>query len=122
MSISDDINTKIVFSSTAIAKSGTSTSADIDLSDYKPLGYFSLQLTVTGDGTAQIKYQLSNDGDTFVTPTSAQDIVTAHTKTTGTSGVDIYSFFPEPAKYIRIVATETGGANTITVTGILFIQ
>lgn len=94
-----------------IAASGTAYSQVLDLSRDQPDGHFSMQVVATGSGTVKLEYLLSNDGTTFVTPTGASDIVTAHT-----SGNDMYSISPMLARYIKFLATETGGANTITIT------
>ena len=118
----NQIFTKTIFSAEAIVASASATSSEIDLASIKPSGYFSLQVTVTGDGTAKLTYSISNDGTTYVTPTGAPDIKTAHVKTTGTSGTDIYSFSIEPARYLKIIVTETGGANAIAVTATIAIQ
>ncbi len=90
----------------------------------KPTGYFSLQVIATGSGTAKIEYELSNDATdiasavaNWITPGTAVDIVTAQT-----SGSAMYSFAPMLAKWLRLVVTETGGGNTITLTINLAIQ
>jgi hypothetical protein len=96
----------------------------IDLSYYATFGFFSLQLYVTGDGTGKFEYETSNDGKKFITQTATADqIVIDFTKTSGpaSNGEDLISFEPEPTKYIKIKATETGGISTITVTAILFV-
>ena len=113
-----DIITNTVFNARAVAASTTIYSVPMDLGrQFKPRGYFSLQVVSTGTGTAKITYQLSNDGSTFVTPATATDIVTAHTV-----GSNFYSFSPAMAKFIRIVAEETGGVNPITLTATLAVQ
>jgi len=95
----------------------------IPLAQYRGDGDMSLQVKVTGDGTAQITYYLSNDGTNFRTPAGSSDIVTAHTKSSGSSGLEIYAIdLPMVAKYMKILVTETGGADTITVTLDLCMQ
>jgi len=121
----EHINTNAVFASTAIAASGTAYSQIIDLNNFKPDGYFSLHITAaSGTGTAKIEYEISNNGTAFLEPTSASDIVLAHTVTSGpaTDGKNIYSFDPEMCRYMRIKITETGGANPITISATLAIQ
>ena len=102
----------------AIALSQNAASDIIELNRYVSNGYFSLQYYVTGDGTVKFEYQLSNDGVNFVEPSSASDIASSITKTSGpgSDGRDLVSFSPPPAAYMKIVATETGGANSVTVT------
>jgi len=113
-----------IFSAVTVDAAGNEVSEAIDLDDYKPEGFFSLQITLTGDGTGKFEYQLSNDGTNYFTPSSGSDIVTAHTVASGPGGdgKDIYTFQPELAKYMKIKVTETVEANTITVTADLAIQ
>lgn len=112
------------FYTTAVSASGTADSSVIDLSRLKPEGYFSLQLAVTGSGTVKVQYMLSNDGTNYVIPSSATDIVTGFTSSSGpgSDGKDVFSFQPEIAKYIKLRVTETGGSSSATVTGTLAIQ
>jgi hypothetical protein len=118
------IRTFDVFKAEAIAASGDATSGVVDMNQNQPAGYFSIYIELTGTGTAQVVYELSNDGVNYLTPVSASDIVAAHTAASGAgaNGKDLYSFTPELARYIRIKITETGGANPIVVTAVLAIQ
>lgn len=83
---------------------------------YDSQGYFALQGTITGDGTAKIEYWTSLDGTTYREPTGATDIISGFTKTSGpaSDGRFYIQFQPDFCKYIKIVITETGGLNTIT--------
>ncbi len=122
----------VIFNSRVVAASTTQRSVPIDLSSLKPAGFFSLHVSVTsGSGTAKIEYELSNTklkcndpAVVYVTPSSATDIVTAHTVTSGpdSDGNDSYSFEPELASCLKIAAAETGGINPITLTATLDIQ
>jgi len=105
-----------------IAASESYTSSAIDLSQAR--GYFSIQYTITGNGTVTLSYTLSNDGTTYLTPSGSSSIATGLTKTSGPggSGKDILPFTPPIAKYMKIVATETGGVNSATVTSVLNVQ
>jgi hypothetical protein len=120
----DKITTFKTHDGVTIALSGSSTSSEINLSSYRPNGYFSIQVALTGDGTAKFEYLLSNDGTNYLEPSSASDIGTGLTKTggPGSDGKEIYSFSPELAKHMKIKVTETGGANSITVTVTLSLQ
>lgn len=115
-------NTYRIFTSTAVSAGGSATSGAVDISNAR--GYFSIQYAVTGDGTLKLTYQLSNDAITWITPSSATEIATGLTKTSGpgSNGKDIVTFSPEMAKYIQIVATETGGANSATITAMMAVQ
>lgn len=115
-----------LFDAQSIAASGNSSqpAQAIDLQRYAANGFFSLQYLITGDGTAKIEYNLSNDGSTWLEPSSATDIGSSLTKTTGpgADGKDILSFSPELARFLKIKVTETGGANAVVVTIHIAIQ
>jgi len=117
------INTKLIFDAVTVAASADSTSDALDLKN-RPEGYFSLQVTLTGTGTAKIEYLLSNNGSDYLVPSEAEDIVTAHTVASGpgADGKDIYVFEPEMTKFMKIKVTETGGANAVVVTITLAVQ
>ena len=117
------INTKLIFDAVTVAASADSTSDALDLKN-RPEGYFSLQVTLTGTGTAKIEYLLSNNGSDYLVPSEAEDIVTAHTVASGpgADGKDIYIFEPEMTKFMKIKVPETGGANAVVVTITLAVQ
>lgn len=76
-------------------------------------GYFSLQWTITGDGTAKFEVFSSNNGTDFMDVNA--DIITGQTKTTGPSGdgKNMTSFVIIPCVMFKIRVTETGGASAI---------
>ena len=117
-----EIQTKLIFNAQEIAAGGNAVSDAINLQGID--GYFSIQVALTGDGTAKFEYLMSNNNSDFLEPSSASDIATGHTKTSGpgADGKDIYAFDPDLAKFMKIKVTETGGANTITVTVTSAIQ
>ncbi len=120
-----NIRTTLIFDTESISLSQSATSRVFDMGSTKPGGFFSIHVKdLTDDGTLKLTYELSADNITYVTPSSASDIVTAHTKTSGpnSDGENLYSFTPELARYMRIVATETGGGNAIVVTAYIIIQ
>lgn len=105
-------NTNTVTISTGtISASGSYTTDAYDCSELQ--GYFSLQWTVTGDGTMKAEVLTSNDGVNFNDIES--DITTSQTKTSGISGTNMDSFEVAPCNQIKIKFTETGGADTIAV-------
>ena len=112
---------KVTQDAVTIAASGTDTSDAILFGTRVPDGFFSLQVTLTGSGTAKIEYQLSNDGTDYLTPSSASDVVTTHTVSSGpgSDGKDIYKIESMVTRGMKIKVTETGGANSITVTNTL---
>lgn len=119
------IHTLLLFNAAAILAGADSESTVLDLdAGYHAAGFFSLQVALTGDGTAKIEYLLSNDGVNYLEPSSGADIILAHTKISGPGGdgKDIYSFQPEIARYMKIKITETGGADAIAVTAVIAVQ
>ena len=104
----NNVNIVQIWDTETIALSGTDTTQSFNLAQYHLNGFFSVMVVMTGSGTLKLEYELSHDRTTFVTPTSASDIVSAHT-----TGNDMYSFDPMVSGWIRIKATETGGANPI---------
>ncbi len=121
-----DIRSKVVFDNVTVAADSSEISAQIELGTKYPVGYFSFQVEVTGDGTCAFEYLLSCDGENFLTPNGASAIATGITKTSGADttkpGKDIFSFDPTIAKHLKIKATETGTSDTVTVTGTLNYQ
>jgi hypothetical protein len=119
---SKEIQEKLIINET-IAASGSFTSEAISLTgDVDSNGDFSIQVNITGDGTAKIEYSLSNDGVTYITPTGVSEIATGLTKTTNTTGNDMYSFSPMLARFIKIIITETGTSNSVTIAATLLSQ
>jgi len=118
-----EIRVQKAFDAVSLTNGQSSTSMAIRLDSWKPVGYFSLQMAVTaGTGSvASVNYELSNDGQTFVTPASASAICSSIATNSGPSsdGNAFYSFAPELSLYIRIKATAT---NTATFSGWLAIQ
>ena len=113
-----DIYTRRLFNAESITASGTSTSSALDLGTLAKNGYFSIQLTVSGSGTVKLEYLLSNDGQTFKEPSSGVDITSTFGATSGpdSDGKDVIDFQPEPARWMKIKATEDGTAATAVVT------
>ena len=108
----------------SIALSTSETTAAIDLALYANTFKFSAQLDMAGDGTMTLEYLCSNDNINFVAP-AGNDIVTGWLKTDGPGGdgqTAPIEFEPPMCKYLKLKATETGGANTITPTVVLAIQ
>lgn len=107
-----------IWGSESIAKSASAETQAYNLDWYHLQGFFSLQVNMTGDGTGTFTFGLSNDKTNYLYSSDAgDDIVTAHTKTSGPGGdgIQIYSFDPAVAGYIKIKATETGGSSGIVV-------
>ena len=113
-----------LFTKEVVIAGASAESEVIDLKAYAQEGYFSVQLAVTGDGTLKVEYELSNTGFDFVTQSASGDIIiSGFTKLSGpgSDGKDIISFEPEPALRMRIKLTETGGADSVTVSTDLIV-
>ena len=120
------IYTERLFTSQSISASANATSNPLDLRNIATNGFFSVQYTLTGTGTAKIEYNLSNEDamTNLLEPTSAADIASGLTATSGpgADGKDVVSFAPELARWLRIKVTETGGANAVVMTLDLAVQ
>jgi len=115
-----------VFDAEAIGAGASATSAPISLESYRPHGYFAAQLRVSG-GTAtstlsRLRYEVSNDGATFITPSAATDIFTDQGTNSGptSNGCNVASFTPPVSRFIRFIGQCTG--NVVTVTCDVVIQ
>jgi hypothetical protein len=121
MSLRDrEITVIKLFDAQSIAASANASqpAEGIDLQRFAQNGFFSLQYLITGTGTCRIEYNLSNDGSTYIEPTSSTDIGSSLVATSGPGGdgKDILTFSPELARYLKIKVTETGGAQAVVVT------
>lgn len=106
-----------------ITKNTSVTSGAIPLMEIAQNGIFSLEYLITGDGTVKIEYLLcSTEHGTYIEPSTATDIASGLTKTSGSSGQDIISFNPEMAPWLKLKVTETGTSENAVVTLILNIQ
>jgi hypothetical protein len=105
-------NTNTVsISSGTIAAGASYTTDPYDCTEL--VGYFSLQWTVTGDGTMKAEVLVSNDSGTFLE--LDPDITSGQTKSTGTGGVNMTDFIVSPCNQFKIKFSETGAASTIAV-------
>jgi len=111
-----------IFDAQTVVKALTATSGVIDLNTYKPDGDFSLQIAVSGDGTASIAYQCSNDGVNYFAPEGSSALFANWTKTSGTTGGGIDGFTPELGRYIRFVVTETGTSANVVISAWLAMR
>jgi hypothetical protein len=105
-----------------VAKNTTVTSEPIDLREVAQDGIFSLEYTITQDGTLTIAYTVcSTKSGTYFTPTGAVAIATGLTKTPGHGGL---TFNPEMYPFMKITLTETknSGSDYIIATIRLNIQ
>ena len=118
------VHTTRLLAAETIAAGSSSTTSAIDLRNIAQQGYFSIQLLVTGDGTAKVEYQCSNNNSVFIEPESAVDILTGFTKTSGpgSDGKGFYSFSPETCGWLKIKVSETGTTQAIVVTLDIAIQ
>lgn len=112
------ILTTPVFTAQAVAPGTPVTSKAISLVNAQSNGFFSIYLSLAGDGTLGLVYEVTIDGANWVQPSTETAITTAFGKTSGiaTNGTDILAFNPELATAIRFKATATSASITITAT------
>jgi len=110
-----------VFKAKTIAQAGVVTSEPIDLRELTPNGIFSFMLkSLAGAGNITITYSLAEKYDgTYVTPSGAVAIATAKG---ASDDPDIFSFEPELAPWMKIIATENNAGTITELTGIVFYQ
>jgi hypothetical protein len=112
------ITTMKILDAEEIALSASALSVAIDLRQIANNGYFALRYTTTGTGTTKFNYLYAPEKDgTYIEPAGATDI-----GATLAAGSGIKSFSPELGPFMKIKATEDGGANAIVVTAWIHIQ
>lgn len=118
------LHTKTIFDAETVAAGANSESDSIDLNKFRPTGYFAVELTISGSGTAKLEYQISIGGSNYGTPDDAVPIAEDHTATSGPNGdgVAVYRFRPKPHRHLKLKISETGGADTIVVTANLLVH
>jgi len=113
-----------------IVASGSFTTKAINVDLRKLMGNITLQVKVTGTGTAKFEWEQSNNfvpetgvGD-WVKPVSGFSIATGFTATSGTAtnGMDLLPLPMYNSQFFRVVVTETGGVNPIVVNAWLSMQ
>jgi len=111
-----DTTVVTLFENRSIAASGGYTSAVLDVGSAE--GYFSLSVSVRGEGTCKINYQASNDLTVWAEPQGVTAVLSGLTKTSGPglNGKVLDQIAPEFARYLRFCVTETGGAAAVLVT------
>jgi len=115
-----------------IATSGIFTSEAIDIQALKLRGDITLQVEVTGDGTCKFEFSQSNNfiangpnaGGDFQKPVDGFAILDSFTKTSGTDsdGKDVANVSMFNSQAFKIICTETGGADSVTVDAWLSMQ
>lgn len=121
MAVRDDIYVKKIFDAQTVAAGGDETSDAVDLGGLSGPGYFSLQVEITGTGTAKFEFLLCNNvttyGGDYLEPSGSVDIATGVTATSGpgSDGKDIFSFSPILGRSLKIKCTETGSSNDVVV-------
>jgi len=125
----DNLNVLKVIDNQTIAAGGTFTSKAVDILNRKLVGNITLQIKVSGTGTAKFEWSQSNnssngiDGD-FVKPVSGFSIITGFLATSGTDtdGKDLINVPMFNSQFFKIICTETGAANPITVDAWISMQ
>jgi hypothetical protein len=104
-----------MFEDEEISAGGTATSPEIDVNSMRPLGNFASQLKVTGSGTVTLDLYLSINGDDYVNYYSLYEDQGA------TAGMIENHAFAVCTKF-KVVATETSGADSATVSHWIGVQ
>ena len=100
-----------------IAAGGVSYSRDaLNVSNMVDMKSVSAQYTVSGSGTCKLDYVCSNDGINYYLPTDT-DAVQAGI----VAGSGFEEFTIPTCQWMKLRFTETGGANSVTVTNRLAI-
>ena len=96
----------------------------VNLERYDVEGFFSMQIVLTGTGNVDLIWAASNDGDNFITPADTDDIFSAFGPASGpgSDGIDIASFDPLLAKFIKFTATGQGAGAITAINCHLAIQ
>jgi hypothetical protein len=106
-----DIYSLQIFDGEAVAASGTATSQVYPLSEYKPLGNFGSQISVTGDVDVTATLYISmNAGESYVA--SSYSLWTAHKQADGESikqhAMEIGTHF-----YVVLTGSATGTTSSV---------
>ena len=96
----------------------------VNLERFDVEGFFSLQIVLAGTGNVDVIWAASNDGSNFITPADTDDIFSAFGPASGpgSDGIDIASFDPLLAKFLKITATGQGAGAITSIIGSLAIQ
>lgn len=105
-----------IWTAQTIAASGSATSGAIDM---RRMNSAALHLTSIAGTSPDVtfSYTVSKDADgTFVAPQAPATIGA------NKAANDIMDFAPETTRYIKLVATNNNGSNSVTITGKLAVQ
>jgi hypothetical protein len=119
----NQISVTKLFDAVTIEKSGTSLSKALGFNNSD--GNFSLELHITGDGELKVEYQQSNSGEAYLLPEGGAVIKEGLTNKSGPGGDGVilipFTAFAVAA-LMNILLTETGGSDSVTVSGWLAVQ
>lgn len=113
-----------IFDSVETVAGGSSESTVLDLTNLRE-DVMSVQLEVSGDGEATLAYEASVNGTDFMAFDGvSSSIKTGLNKTSGPGGDGkiLINFTPKLAESIKFTLTETGGANSVTVSAWLITR
>lgn len=108
-----------IFDDVVVPAGGSAASMSLDLSQLRT-DNATLQLEVTGDGTADFSYDLSNNGVDFMVADGVTNVIKASvTKTSGpaSDGKILINFTFKLAEAMKITVEEKGAVNPVTVNG-----
>ena len=112
-----DMSAYQIFNAEVIAPSGVATSAAINIGRSTAIA---IHITALGGVSPDIdfSYSLSTNQDgPFIVP-----VVSPASFPQTVGAPDVFDVSPEAAGWMKVIATEAGGANTATLTAVLAIQ
>jgi hypothetical protein len=117
------ISVQSLFDSTYIGGGSSVQSSAIDLRNLSEEADLFFDILLSGLGAVNAKYMLGvSEGDTFITPSGATNICSAHDGTSGVAGRNYFAIAsPILAPYMKIELEETGVGN-VTVSANLIIK
>ena len=105
-----------LFDNVTIGAGGSATSAAVYMGQAQTMALHLQSITGTGPDVS-FTYQVSTNKDSdFITPSSPVTIGVNQ------AAANVLDFAPEAAKFIKIIATNNNGAQTVTLTAVLAMQ
>ena len=85
------VNLSKFFNAEAISAGAVAyTDPVIDLAEWRPDGYYGIQVHLTGDGTLKMEWFISADGKNYLVPSGYDNVICQNfTKTTGSHSIEV---------------------------------
>lgn len=95
-------------------QAGISSEYVLDIDPLKPVGYGSLNIEISGSGTLAIQHESSNDNTNYA-PAEGSYALGSDIISSMTAGTKHIVFGVPFGKHLKIIFTEIGGVNPITI-------